>query len=75
MKAPDKIYAYMPDDDYVGTCSTKKEEPHEYVNTVYIRKDAILEWADEQEKELEYGISADAYKLALDMLREKLNSL
>ena len=75
MKVPNKIYAYIPDDDYIGTCSTKKGEPHKYVNTVYVRKDAILKWVKEQEAELKYGISADAFQLALTMLKEKLESL
>ena len=66
MKAPEKIY--------IDGFSAFATEPIKNGIT-YIRKDALLKWADEQEKELEYGISADAYKLALDMLREKLNSL
>lgn len=66
---PDKIYV-----DY-GLIDYHCLDEQKVDGIEYIRKDAILEWADEQEKELEYGISADAYKLALDMLREKLNSL
>ena len=66
MKAPDKIY--------INGFSAFATVPVKN-GVEYIRKEAILKWADEQEKELEYGISADAYKLALDMLREKLNSL
>ena len=69
MKTPDKIYV-----DY-GLIDYHCLDEQKVDGIEYIRKGAILEWANEQEKELEYGISADAYKLALDMLREKLNSL
>ena len=42
----------------------------------YVSVKAILKWIKEQEKNLEYHtVAADAYQLALDMLKEKLNSL
>ena len=42
-KAPDKIYAYIPDGDSVGTCSVEREVPHSCVTNEYIRKDALLQ--------------------------------
>lgn len=42
---PDKIYAYIPEDDIVGTASTKKGVPHQYVGIEYVRKDAFIEKA------------------------------
>ena len=44
---PDKIYAYIPEDDIVGTASTKKGVPHQYVGTEYTRTDAFIEKACE----------------------------
>ena len=45
MKAPEKIYVCMPDDDIVGTASTQKGFPHQFVKEEYIRTDAFLEKA------------------------------
>ena len=42
MDAPKVLFAYIPNDDYVGTASLKKGVPHQFVNTEYIRKDAIV---------------------------------
>ena len=77
MKAPNKIYInnYNGNDTWGSQWHTKPATDPITVSHKYVRAEAIMEWADEQEKELEYGIAADAYKLALDMLREKLNSL
>lgn len=75
MKAPNKIYIA---ESLIKKPYGNEWSPTEYVsreNIEYIRKDAILKWAKEQEDKLEYGIAAEAYKLALDMLREKLESL
>lgn len=44
---PEKIYAYIPEDDIVGTASTKKGVPHQYVDIEYVRKDTFIEKADE----------------------------
>lgn len=41
-KKLDKIYAYIPEDDIVGTASTKRGVPHRYVDIEYIRKDAFI---------------------------------
>ena len=41
----DKIYAYIPEDDIVGTASTKKGIPHQYIDIEYVRKDAFIEKA------------------------------
>ena len=43
MKVPEKIYAYIPDDDIVGTASTQKGFPHQFVTEEYVRKDALIE--------------------------------
>lgn len=45
MKAPDKIYVYIPDDDIVGTASVKKGVPHQFVTEEYTRIDAFIEKA------------------------------
>ena len=39
----DKIYAYIPEDDIVGTASTKKGLPHQFVNTKYVKEDAFID--------------------------------
>ena len=67
MNPPDKIYVPSQSD---LTCGIGDG------TYCYIREDAILKWIKEQEKNLKYHtVSADAYQLALDMLKEKLNSL
>ena len=74
MKYPNKIYLQKeyPQNGILpnGVDYEKTEENIEYVKT-----SAILKWVAEQEKKLEYGLSADAYQLALDMLKEKLERL
>ncbi len=45
--APEKIYAYIPDDDIVGTASTQKGFPHQFVTEEYTRTDAFIEKACE----------------------------
>ena len=47
MAAPEKIYAYIPEDDFVGTASLKKGIPHQFVNVAYTRTDAFIEKACE----------------------------
>ena len=61
MKSPDTILVSVP------SFQIKDE--------VFVRKNTILKWVKEQEEKLEYGISADAFQLALTMLKEKLESL
>ena len=46
-EAPENIYAYIPDDDIVGTASIKKGIPHQFVTTEYTRTDAFIEKACE----------------------------
>lgn len=43
--APEKIYVYIPDDDIVGTASTQKGFPHQFVTEEYTRTDAFIEKA------------------------------
>ena len=81
MDEPDKIYLAFKN-GFIAQSSNVKEDANgnsiflkEHKPVEYIRKGAILKWIKEQEDKLEYGISADAYKLALDMLREKLESM
>ena len=74
MKSPNKIYLQKeyPQNGILpnGVDYEKTDENIEYVKT-----SAILKWVAEQEKKLEYGLSADAYQLALDMLKQKLERL
>lgn len=44
-EAPKKIYVYIPDDDIVGTASTQKGFPHQFVTEEYNRADAFIEKA------------------------------
>lgn len=50
MEAPEKIYAYIPKDDIVGTASLKKGFPHQFVKEEYTRTDALVkkfcEWLE-----------------------------
>ena len=58
--APEKIYVCIPDDDIVGTASTQKGFPHQFVTEEYIRADAFIEKAAEWLTEnVEKHISAD----------------
>lgn len=41
--APEKIYAYIPEDDIEGTASREKGQPHQFVTTEYTRTDAFIE--------------------------------
>ena len=74
MKYPNKIYLQKeyPQNGILpnGVDYEKTDENIEYVKT-----SAILKWVAEQEKMLELGLSAYAYQLALDMLKEKLERL
>lgn len=84
MKYPNKIY---PEKLYPNKIYLEKLYPDngtlpigiDYVKTdeniEYVKTSAIMEWVAEQEKNLKYGLSADAYQLALDMLKEKLERL
>lgn len=47
MKAPEKIYVYIPDDDIVGTAIIQKGVPHQFVAEKYTRTDAFIEKAKE----------------------------
>lgn len=44
-EAPEKIFVCIPDDDIVGTASTQKGFPHQFVTEEFIRKDAFIEKA------------------------------
>ena len=74
MKSPNKIYLQKeyPQNGILpnGVDYEKTDENIEYVKT-----SAILKWVEKKKKKLEYGLSADAYQLALDMLKTKLERL
>lgn len=61
---PNKIFAYIPEDDCVGTCSTEYCRPHKKVETEYIRKDALLEKLKKEINSTE-GIPDDDFKKGL----------
>jgi hypothetical protein len=72
MKAPDKIYVsrnFSEDDSPHGLWHLNKSE-HD-VNLEYIRKDALLEWMDQNIKELNvlYG------EIFIARVKDKLNSM
>ena len=46
-EALEKIFVCIPDDDIVGTASTQKGFPHQFVTEEFIRKDAFIEKACE----------------------------
>ncbi len=60
MKAPKKIFVYIPDDDIVGTASTQKGFPHQFVTEEFIRTDALIEkvkeWLDTKDDKDYYTI-------------------
>lgn len=76
MNAPDKIY--IDDLAVVNDCATKislKQLPH---FSEYIRKDALLEWAEAKKSELFNGEPTDVaagINAGLDMIIQKLKSL
>ena len=43
MEMPEKIYAYISEDDIVGTASIQKGVPHQFVVNEYVRKDLFIE--------------------------------
>ena len=47
MNTPEKIYVYIPDDDIVGTASTQKGFPHQFVTEEYTQTDAFIKKARE----------------------------
>lgn len=77
MKAPDKIYIQQTGE--VTFNALWKDKPFDKgFNFIYIRKDALLEWAKEQksfEQGFEDGMEERGYRFALDDLIDKLNSL
>lgn len=81
MKIPNKIYITqydinaLPEDERLSSC-WHEGGIIQATDIEYVRTDAILNWVKEQEKKLTYPtVSADAYQLALDMLKEKLSKL
>ena len=77
-KAPDKIYIGNYNESIShGTFSTEREE---YSHIEFIRKDALLEWANEYKKAIEVnGDENDAYTRGeysvINSLIDKINSL
>lgn len=76
MKLPDKVYiGFVPSKVSDGVVYTTVSEGYPCAKE-YVSVEAILAWVKKQEKNLEYHtVSADAYQLALTMLKEKLNRL
>lgn len=74
MKIPNKIYLQK---EYPQNGILPNGVDYEKTdnNIEYVKTSAILKWVSEQEKKLKYGLSADAYQLALDMLKQKLERL
>ena len=73
MKVPEKIYAYISEDDIVGTASTKKGVPHQFVTTEYIRKDSFIEKAYEWMKDnVSNYIIEHPFSLAVDFEENKM---
>lgn len=75
MKAPDKIYILPmqnPADGYVGITWSDKHGKM----TEYIRKDALLEWAESELKSITGNFElAQGGKIVLYMLIDKLKSI
>ena len=67
MKVPDYLFVRVKNNVLLDTSFVPTDG-----SITYICKDTLLDWIKEQEKELDYGIAADAYQLDLDMLKEKL---
>lgn len=68
MKAPDKVYLYILDEDsgYMVAPSFENNGGEEY-----IRKDALLEWAKEhQEGERQGSYTWSCYQIFIDKLNE-----
>ena len=78
-QAPNKIYAYIPDDDVIGTASLEKGKPHQFVTTEYIRKDFLLEWIEvyinDIKREDYQGFAYRAAIAALTDVSNQINSL
>ena len=77
---PDKIYisigaisSNIPDEQYALPGWHEKSNP-KTANEIYIRKDALLEWANERLNEND-GRYSTFYDYALNLLIDKLNSL
>lgn len=73
MKAPDKIYIQT----NAGEAFSSKWTTipfRDFENTEYIRKDALLEWANKELKD-NVGQYHDDYDLALSSLIDKLNEM
>lgn len=62
-EAPEKIYVYIPDDDIVGTASTQKGFPHQFVTEEYTRTDVFIEkackWLKEQDEMIGISFTED----------------
>ena len=61
--APENIYVCIPDDDIVGTASTQKGFPHQFVTEEYTRTDAFVEkavqWLKEQNEMIGVSFQED----------------
>ena len=78
MEAPDKIYVNFPFGEthpYCGPMVTKQGLNHH--DTIYIRKDALLEWAKEKNQRIDTneGDYSLGYVSAMIDLIDKLNSM
>lgn len=76
MKTPDKIYIHPNYEPSGGWITTERREyqPDDVWETEYIRKDALLEWANERLNEND-GRYSTFFDYALNLLIDKLNSL
>lgn len=77
MKTPDKIFVSS---DPFGFMNGYDTEHHPPQGEEYIRKDALLEWANEHKRAIEtHGDERDAYSRGeysvLNFLIDKLNSM
>lgn len=69
MKAPDKLYVRIAEDDNFGTASIEQRS----FTKAYIHKDTLLEWLIEQ-RDCSVYTDQDAYE-AFQEIIDKLNSM
>lgn len=71
----------MPDKIYLNKYMIRKgmmypaEPPYDVLEEEYIRKDALLEWAKEWQKELPEGLGASMVHHVLNEVIDKIESL
>lgn len=78
MEAPKKIYVCIPDNHIIGTASTRKGFPHQFVTEEYISTDTLIHkaaiwFSNNFMVHDEYGVISDSFNTKEEMFENFKN--